>query len=364
LTFKAKVRCNVSKGEFNNTANATGKTGDNEIISAQTYMNMTGYKAKATITKSVDDPNPTWHQTLEYTIVIRNILNTTSSNYTGANVVPRTVKDVFPPYLRYINASAHIGSGGEIPLGGMEIISGAYQTGMNVTWNFTDDVIPLSAGEFMVITYKAQVMPGINKTAARNDVILTYLDPQVHSLCPDCIFNATQSEIIAVVGEPANFTLQLNSGWNLISIPVRPINKLVDAVFEQYGKIFTYNDGWDYAAYADGERFGNLDEVEVGRGYWIYVDEAKEINIEGKEVEVNISLGRGWNLVGWPYPDEDLPGALSSIDDEWTHVFTYENDWLYRVRSDGEEFGDLEAMEQGMGYWIKVKDSCMLYKKP
>ena len=51
-----------------------------------------------------------------------------------------------------------------------------------------------------------------------------------------------------------------------------------------------------------------------------------------------------------------------ALTGKWTHIFTYNNGWSYKMISNGEESGDLEAMEQGSGYWMKMNASCILHK--
>ena len=366
LTFETHVRCNVTNGTFTNNATTKGENGDEGPIENSTYIGMTGWKATATIAKSVDDQTPTYYQFLKYTVVIRNRLNV--EEYEGANVLPLVITDVLPKGLRFVDGSAKLGGAGEIPLDDIQNITGSYTspTGTTVKWNFTEDAILLEPGEFAVITYTAQVMPEIGSQAS-NTVTMTYLDPVPSGIeyCTDCEFstgdiNTIYPEITGV-GDETTYTIPLDEGWNLISIPLAPVNVSIDSVFKsiegKYTKAFAYESGWKYVEYVDGDKSGNLDKIEAGKGYWLYMLEAADLEITGNEIlSAEVNLSDGWSLIGWLSDDQTgISEALASIDGDYDKVFTYDagSGWNYRARcDDGAWNGNLAHMEPGKGYWI------------
>jgi len=217
----------------------------------------------------------------------------------------------------------------------------------------------LEPGEFTAITYKAMVMQEIDSQAS-NVVNLTYLDPAVPGIawCENCTFSTADIETIIIEGSTTDFILHLNSGWNLVSIPILPGDTSVDAVFGgvEYDRIFTYDNGWKYVAYVDGERFGTLDEIEVGRGYWVHMLQPADLEVRGQVVSVNISLGKDWSLIGWPSLQSRDVDSLTSIRNKYDKVFTYDEGWEYRALYDGIWYGTLTRMEPGRGYWVHMNE--------
>ncbi len=107
-------------------------------------------------------------------------------------------------------------------------------------------------------------------------------------------------EVLALFSDPLVVTHTLQPGWNLISVPVDP---LVTSALEQLGddlplmNVYQFYDGNYYAA-ADAD-------IETGFGYWVYVSDNTEIDIEGipaqDGIAINVPLAAGWNLIGNPY---------------------------------------------------------------
>ncbi|MEM0480648.1 MAG: hypothetical protein QXQ14_00445 [Candidatus Aenigmatarchaeota archaeon] len=87
----------------------------------------------------------------------------------------------------------------------------------------------------------------------------------------------------------AEFNLNLNSGWNLISIPLKITNVETEC---NVVSIYTYENGkW--------VKVNNLKELEVNKGYWVYVKNSCKITFIGEEVAFAIpKINKGWNLIG------------------------------------------------------------------
>lgn len=76
---------------------------------------------------------------------------------------------------------------------------------------------------------------------------------------------------------PAMITLALESGWNLISVPLsapQPVGEVLAELGDRYTLIYGFADG-QWQRYApDGPPFGNtLTTLAPGRGYWIHMVE-------------------------------------------------------------------------------------------
>jgi len=77
-----------------------------------------------------------------------------------------------------------------------------------------------------------------------------------------------------------NASISLHPGWNLIGYPYlqsKPLDEITVQIDSEYTDIYTYDSStndWVYRVYAYGTRFGSLNEMEPGKGYWIKMKNA------------------------------------------------------------------------------------------
>ncbi len=387
LKYRARVvHCNITTSMLNEVSvNGVYSNGNlNVSKTANTSVKIVGMLANATIVKYVNKDVVSWFDVLEYTIVIK--ANETS----GSNIHTLTLSDYLPKYLKYINNSANVDGSLQNPE-----VNGNITTGQNLTWNLSDNL--LSPGQKLTITYKCLVYPGIDKDF-NNTVYLNYSDPSTKASYSDISYNVLyptlpgneiygQNESTYQTGKVSGTnkgiatsdacinakTIRLSKGWNLISLPVKPLNNTLESVLSpiegKWTDVFTYgNGGWIYKSEYMNKWFGNLDKMDVGTGYWIKVSEDVNLTVIGDEiVDWKINLTSGWNLVGViGCSDENMNNITFSNSDKnvaFTDIFGYENRWVYRSEYMNKWFGDLNSLNPGKGYWIKVEDNCIMELK-
>ncbi len=360
LTFNTHVKCNVTEGGFFNYAYVSGKGYDGSIISANSSVRMTGYIANATIVKYASTNYVSAGSIVDYNIVIHN-------HREGAGIYPITLEDKLPVGLRYVSGHSKVGDLKIEP-----VLSGRFSTGYILTWNLSDFF--LNPGTTLTIRYRTRV-GGELETPAINYASLIYLDPPINMLpeaCPDCLFESNASSTIGCYNctmsdEVVNYTLRLHQGWNLISIPVTPLNVSTGKVFAsmegKYRDVYVFafvNNSWIFKVYSNGKWYGELNEIDTGTGYWINMPENAELNIEGYKVNnAIIPLHKGWNLIGWPSLNSVL---VNNISLNYTDIYMFDTSWKYRTYLyNNTGFGNLDKFEPGKGYWIKVNGDAGIY---
>lgn len=155
-------------------------------------------------------------------------------------------------------------------------------------------------------------------------------------------------------------TLNLDLGWNLISLPVQPldtdINVVLSSIENKYESIYRYsaNPGWLWYFPAQ-PLLSNLSVVEAGMGYWINMLEAGQLIVQGLEPGTLIHLYPGWNLVGYNSRSPmDIGDAMSSIEGQYNSVFEFNSGnwfWFFPATPLGS---NLKTARPGMGYWIEA----------
>jgi len=96
---------------------------------------------------------------------------------------------------------------------------------------------------------------------------------------------------------------RIADGWNMIAVPLAPLDPEASAVFADQiaagngltGAMHRYEPGAGYETYPYA-----FTEMELGRGYWLYLSAAVNNTAYGSKSwdPVNVPLHDGWNLIG------------------------------------------------------------------
>ena len=157
------------------------------------------------------------------------------------------------------------------------------------------------------------------------------------------------------------FTRSLPVGWNLISLPLTPLNSSTTAVLGNativYDAVKSYN--------AATNQFEDATTMDPGTGYFVHVTAASTWEYEGTAyTSMNSALSTGLNCVGWTNETGSaLPGALSSIDGSYRYVARWNTGTQsYEVYLPGAPavFNDFATMDRGVGYFVAATEGCTL----
>ena len=166
---------------------------------------------------------------------------------------------------------------------------------------------------------------------------------------------------VTCVAPSENFTKELVTGWNLVSLPLTPDDNSTSAVLtsisEDYDAVKSYN--------AATHQFEDATTMAPGTGYFVHVTTAGTWSYEGTAYEsMTSSLSTGLNMVGWTNETGSaLPGALNSIDGNYRYVARWNADeQKYEVYLPGAPavFNDFATMDRGEGYFIAATAGCTL----
>jgi hypothetical protein len=167
-------------------------------------------------------------------------------------------------------------------------------------------------------------------------------------------------------GQSDQFEMSLVEGWNLISIPLQMDNNSINAVFTNASNedvLFAYDDGgWITATYYSALPgwHGDLETIELDKGYWYGANSAYTVTIEGTEASTrDVSITTGWNLIGYTRQNEaGLDDLIPNASNEDV-LFAYGGEWItatYYSALPGWH-GDLNKMEPGKGYWYGANEA-------
>ena len=161
--------------------------------------------------------------------------------------------------------------------------------------------------------------------------------------------------------EPETFTKSLPLGWNLISLPLTPLDNSTSAVLGNatiaYDAAKSYN--------AATHQFEDATTMDPGTGYFVHVTTAGIWEYEGTAyTSISATLSTGLNCVGWTNETGSaLPGALSSIDGSYRYVARWNagtQSYEVYLPDAPAVFSDFTTMDRGEGYFIAATAGCTL----
>ena len=139
-------------------------------------------------------------------------------------------------------------------------------------------------------------------------------------------------------------TLNLNAGWNLISIPLILQNNSVQNVFDnKVQSVWAYENGiWKIWVSGVG---GTLTSINPKVGYWVATNENKLIVVEGTEnTNHTIPLYDGWSLIG---PTKAISLPLSN-------PYIIGSIWGW---TGSNYVSVIDSLEPKKAYWIAVSEN-------
>jgi len=168
----------------------------------------------------------------------------------------------------------------------------------------------------------------------------------------------------------------LERGWNLIGLPVMPVDdndyedpelRRVSSLFPESLAVYEYfhreddNAGYNVLWNREDEGEDRPDAVlEPGKGYWVYWDkELTIISVSGKIVnDCSLKLYRGWNLIGGfgPLGQEVSLTFKNHLDNSEIDINKF---YIYDSRRGHYE--EVDSLSNKGGYWVKIEDEKVIF---
>ena len=140
-----------------------------------------------------------------------------------------------------------------------------------------------------------------------------------------------------------SFLINLTSGWNLLSVPLKAYNMQAISLFPDANSL-----PYRYA----NNTYLVSDTLQNGVGYWIKYPNSQAINSYGNyAAATTIPVMKGWNMIG-PY-DKTIPVASMTTTPPGiinSAIFRYTYGYLAA-----------DTMQVGKGYWIRVTENGVLH---
>lgn len=155
-------------------------------------------------------------------------------------------------------------------------------------------------------------------------------------------FSSTKGPFfINIIDSTTNIDLELSVGWNLVSLPVEPIDKRIKSLFREAKTVFEYT----AAGYI---LLDPNTELEIKKGYWLYLPAANTYSLQGTPVNhyVITNASKGWSIIGTCSSEAKASVDIGNI----RAIYGYTPGFGYqRVLESGH-------IKSGKGYWINLSE--------
>ncbi|MGB6874176.1 MAG: hypothetical protein WBE46_08640 [Dehalococcoidia bacterium] len=163
-------------------------------------------------------------------------------------------------------------------------------------------------------------------------------------------------------------SITLVEGWNLISLPLIPLDSAINAVLA--GILDYIISVWHYDVAITAWRSfvpdaaSDLSSMTDGKAYWINMDAAQNLTLAGRENAVPPALPpiynvvAGWNMVGFKSTATNVTAADYLDGTEYVRIYGFENGAWFTIP--GPDY-DNPKMEPGRGYWVAFTEPGTIY---
>jgi hypothetical protein len=161
----------------------------------------------------------------------------------------------------------------------------------------------------------------------------------------------------------ANVTLV--EGWNLISLPLIPLDSDIEVVLA--GIMDDVISAWYWAGSWDSFRPGapsDLQKMEDGKAYWINMEAARTLSIagtvmpEGAELPPAYDVVVGWNMVGFKSTADNVTVETYLAGTEYIRIYGFEDGAWFTIP--GTAY-NTTMMVPGLGYWVAFTEPGTIY---
>lgn len=172
-----------------------------------------------------------------------------------------------------------------------------------------------------------------------------------------------------IIYQTQTLTIPLQTGWNIISSCIEPLNRDLTSVFSELTSSTSLLKVQDEAGNAlIQDIYGNwnnsIGELKMDEGYYVLVNSDCSLNITGlvQKLPLSISLNLGWNIL--PFLRTEPISAMTLLQS------LIDNSILIKVQDEagnaivqdinGQWVNGIGNCQPGEGYYINVKENTLL----
>jgi len=159
-------------------------------------------------------------------------------------------------------------------------------------------------------------------------------------------------------------SIDLVEGWNLISLPLIPLDSDIEVVLagimDDVISVWYWAGSWDTFV---PDAPSDLQKMEDGKAYWINMEAAQTLNLAGTEMPKGAELPptydvvAGWNMVGVKATN-NVTAADYLYGTDYVRIYGFKDGAWFTIP--GPNYNTPE-MVPGLGYWVAFTEPGTIY---
>jgi hypothetical protein len=164
-------------------------------------------------------------------------------------------------------------------------------------------------------------------------------------------------------GEFKDANVTLIEGWNLISLPLIPLDSSINAVLagilNDVKSVWYWSGRW-YSFVPGGP--SDLTSMRDGKAYWINMNVAQNLTVAGREMPEGAQLPPtydvvvGWNMVGFKSIATNVTAEDYLYGTKYVRIYYFKSGYWYVISAPASYY-----MEPGLGYWVAFTEPGTIY---
>lgn len=159
-------------------------------------------------------------------------------------------------------------------------------------------------------------------------------------------------------------SIDLVEGWNLISLPLIPLDSDIDVVLagilDDVISVWYWAGSWD--TFVPGAP-SDLHSMEDGKAYWINMEAAQTLNLAGTEMPKGAELPPTYDVVaGWNMVGVKSTNNVTALDylygTDYVRIYGFKDGAWFTIP--GPNYNTPE-MVPGLGYWVAFTEPGTIY---
>jgi len=175
----------------------------------------------------------------------------------------------------------------------------------------------------------------------------------------------TRDTVTVRQGEFEDANITLVEGWNLISLPLIPLDSTINAVLagilDDVKSVWYWTGHW--YSFAPGAS-SDLSSMTDGKAYWINMEAAQNLTLAGTQMPVGTQLPPaydvvvGWNMVGFKSTATNVTATDYLDGTQYVRIYGFEDGTWFFIP--GPPY-DNPKMKPGLGYWVAFTEPGTIY---
>ena len=244
----------------------------------------------------------------------------------------------------------------------------SYPNGYNINHIETYKVKALVSKQWINMTgYQSAMSSGWTETRFENPIIAD----AIHVLYSKVSYGYAPKvgEIEFLSSEESAQTIQLSSGWNLVSFnhtaPIMDLQNLFHPLIDNNSLVKVIDEHGNSMLNRMGQWINQIGNADPARGYLVKMNNSNDLTVSGLpgycNADDHIVLTKGWNIIGWPYDESgDARILLQSLIDQNFLIKATDETGHTIIFIDGQWRYGFDVFESGKGYLIKVSENSIL----